>query len=224
MVCFHTQEISTEVAVAPSLGLAGTHTTYVAIMMDFSVETTGSTGLNATLLHWILAGLSAPNETTTLTTHQGEIAPYFPPGPPTGQTHTYGVFLYNEPVNFAIPADYILFFNNLTTSVFNRVGFNLTKFVAETGLGAPVAADWFLVTTPNTAVSSTVAATSASSAAISATATISVMGTNTGASAGSSSSTPSSPSTTQNSSGAMVIEVESIVVVIGALGFLVSLF
>ncbi|KAE8446538.1 hypothetical protein EG329_011870 [Mollisiaceae sp. DMI_Dod_QoI] len=140
---------------APSLGLAGTHTSdYVVIMMDFSVETGTSTGSNTTLLHWILAGLSSPNETTTLTSHEGEIAPYFPPGPPAGQTHTYGVFLYNEPAKFSVPADYIPYFNNLTASVFNRVGFNLTNFVAETGLGAPIAADWFLVSTPNTTTNS----------------------------------------------------------------------
>lgn len=218
----YSHKVSTEVADAPSLGLARTHTTYVAIMMDFSVETTGSTESNTTLLHWIQPGLSSPNETTTLTSHQGVIAPYFPPGPPPGQTHTYGVFLYKEPANFAVPADYIPFFNNLTASVFNRVGFNLTNFVAETGIGAPVAADWFLVSTPNKTVSSTVATRSASSATVSAT-TTSVMETNTAASTGSTLPTSSSPSVTQSSSGATVIGVESVLVAVGTLGFAMSL-
>ena len=113
--------------------------------MDFSVETGG--GPNTTLLHWMLPGLSSPNGTTRLMSQQGEIAPYFPPGPPAGQTHTYGIFLYIEPASFAVPANFIPFFKNLTApgaSVLTRVGFNLTTFVAETGLGAPVAADWFL--------------------------------------------------------------------------------
>ncbi|KIW18414.1 hypothetical protein PV08_02702 [Exophiala spinifera] len=211
-----------DVAVAPSLGLAGPSTTYVAIMMDFSVEATPES--NTTLLHWILAGLSSPDGTTTLTSHQGVIAAYFPPGPPAGQTHTYGVFLYNEPRNFAVPADYVPFFNNLTASVYNRVGFNLTKFVAETGLGAPVAADWFLVTTPNTTATSSVATTSASNTAMSATATTSVIATNSGPSAASSLPTTSSIPTTQSSSGAMVIQIQSVPLVIVALGFIASLF
>ncbi|XTI91663.1 hypothetical protein V2W45_1513045 [Cenococcum geophilum] len=195
-----------ELVDAPSLGLAGTHTTYVAIMMDFS----------------ILPGLYSPNETTTLTSHQGEIAPYFPPGPPPSQTHTYGVFLYNEPTNFAVPANYIPFFNNLTTSVLNRVGFNLTNFVDEAGLGAPVAADWFLVSTQNTGVSSTVVTRPMPSATVSAT-TISVIKTNSAGGTGSASLTSLSPSATQNSSGAMIMGVKSVLVVVGALGFAVNL-
>lgn len=192
-------------------------------MMDFSVETTGSTESNTTLLHWILPGLYSPNETTTLTSYQGEIAPYFPPGPPPGQTHIYGIFLYGEPPNFAVPANYITFFNNLTTSVLNRVGFNLTNFVAEASLGAPVAADWFLVSTQNTGVNSTVVTGSVPSATVSATATISVVKTNTTAGTGSASPISSSLSTMQSSSGAMIMGVKSMLVVVGVLGFAVNL-
>jgi len=47
----------------------------------------------------------------------------------------------------------------LTASVFNRVGFNLTKFVDETHLGSPIAADWFLVS--NTSATSTSSGASA---------------------------------------------------------------
>ena len=205
---------------APILGLAGTYTTYIAIMMDFSVEANGSTESNTTLLHWTLAGLSSDG-TATLTSHQAEIAPYFPPSPPAGQTHTYGVFLYNEPANFAVPADYIPFFNNLTapgSSVFSRVGFNLTNFVAETGLGAPVAADWFLVSTPNTTESPTMTTNSTLNA------TIPVTTMTTGASTGPTSSTSSSPSATQSRSGAIITGVEWMMVAVGTSGFLVSLF
>lgn len=191
-------------------------------MMDFSVETNGSTESNTTLLHWTLAGLSSPDGTTTLTSHQAEIAPYFPPDPPAGQTHIYGVFLYNEPADFAVPADYIPFFKNLTapgSSVFNRVGFNLINFVAETGLGAPVAADWFLVSTPNAAESSTMTTNSTLGATVSATTT-----TNTGANTGSTSFKSSSPSATQSRSGAMITGVEWMMVAVGASGLLVGLF
>src|SRR5271170_65543 len=121
--------------------------TYIVVMMDLSVEPNNiPTETNTTLIHWILPGLSFLNATTTaLTSHSDAIAPYFPPGPPSGQTHTYALFLYDEPLNFTVPADYVPIFKNLTASVENRVGFNLTEFVEQTGLGDPLAADWFLV-------------------------------------------------------------------------------
>ncbi|KAE9373332.1 hypothetical protein N431DRAFT_336965 [Stipitochalara longipes BDJ] len=137
--------------------MAGVYTTYVAIMMDFSVRTNKSTELIATLLHWIVTGLSCDGS-TILTYHQAEIAPYFPLGPPARQTHTYGVFLYNKAANFAVPAGYIPFFNNLTTAGLNRLGFNLTDFVAETGVAVPVTADWSLVNTSDKIESSTMIA------------------------------------------------------------------
>jgi hypothetical protein len=166
-------------------------------MMDFSVPINGPTKPNTTLLHWTLPGLSSLNGTTTLTSHQAQIAPYFPPSPPAGQTHTYGVFLYSEPANFVVPPNFIPFFDNLTApgaSALTRIGFNLTNFVAEAGLRTPVAADWFLVSTPNSTGNSTT------------------------------SSTSSSPSATLIRSGAMNTGVEWIMVAAGTLGFLVSLF
>ena len=95
--------------------------------------------------------------------------------------------------------------------------------MAEASLGAPVAADWFLVSTPNTGVSSTVVTRSVPSATVSATATISVVKTNTTAGTGSVSPISSSPSTMQSSSGAMIMGVKSMLVVVGALGCAVNL-
>lgn len=181
--------------------------------MDFSVEANGPTAPNTTLIHWILTGLSSPNDTTTLTSHQGEIATYFPPGPPPGQSHTYGVFLYAEPRDLAIPADYVPFFANLTASPYNRIGFNLTHFVAETGLGKPVAADWFLVSTPNTPSSSTVATGTAT-----ATATITATGAGATSGSGSASSTAATPLPTVSKSGATELVVEMTVVALAGVG------
>jgi hypothetical protein len=131
-------------------------------MMDLSVEVNGPTGANATLLHWILPGLSSPNEATTaLTSHEEAIAPYLAPGPPAGETHTYILSLYLEPAEFSVPADYIPYFANLTASIYNRVGFNLTSFAAKTRLGNPVAADWFLVSNTTTGAAATSSVTSA---------------------------------------------------------------
>ena len=156
----------TEVAEPPKLSLSSPHTgTYLLAMLDFSVEPNNNpAGTNTTLLHWLLPGLSSPNETTTaLTSPENATAPYFPPGPPAGQTHTYALFLYQEPADFSIPAEYVPFFENITASVYNRVGFNLTEFVDKTYLGSPVAADWFLVsnTARNAASTPTASSTGA---------------------------------------------------------------
>ena len=156
----------TEVAEPPKLSLSSTHTgTYLLAMLDLSVEPNNNpAGTNTTLLHWLLPGLSSPNETTTaLTSQENATAPYFPPGPPAGQTHTYALFLYQEPADFSIPAEYVPFFENITASVYNRVGFNLTEFVDKTYLGSPVAADWFLVsnTARNAASTPTASSTGA---------------------------------------------------------------
>src|SRR5271154_3241326 len=156
----------TEVAEPPNLGLSSTHTgTYLLAMLDLSVEPNNNpAGTNTTLLHWLLPGLSSPNETTTaLTSPENATVPYFPPGPPAGQTHTYALFLYQQPADFSIPAEYVPFFENITASVYNRVGFNLTEFVDKTYLGSPVAADWFLVsnTARNAASTPTASSTGA---------------------------------------------------------------
>src|SRR5436305_1811384 len=83
----------------------------------------------------------------------------------TPATSNHLTFLYQQPADFSIPAGYIPFFENITASVYNRVGFNLTEFVDKTNLGNPVAADWFLVsnTTSNAASSPSAATPTASS-------------------------------------------------------------
>lgn len=167
--------------------------------MDLSVEPNNiPTETNTTLIHWILPGLSFPNATTTvLTSQSAAIAPYFPPGPPAGQTHTYALFLYDEPPNFTIPADYVPIFKNLTASVYNRVGFNLTEFVDQTGLGNPLAADWFLVSnTTASAVGSTSSGTTTTA-----------------------SSTGGAMASSSSSSGSAMIKIEmALVMALGAAG------
>jgi phosphatidylethanolamine-binding protein len=168
------------------------------VMMDLSVEPNNiPTETNTTLIHWILPGLSFLNATTTaLTSHSDAIAPYFPPGPPAGQTHTYALFLYDEPPNFTIPADYVPIFKNLTASVENRVGFNLTEFVEQTGLGDPLAADWFLV-------SNTITSAARSSSGMTTMA----------------SSTSGAMASSSSSSGCAMIEIETVLVMaLGAAG------
>ena len=221
MSVIYAHEIRTEVTSAPSLSLTESNDTFVAIMMDFSVNLTGSAASNMTLLHWVLPGLSSLNETMTLSSSQRVIAPYYPPGPPAGQTHTYGIFLYKQPTDFAIPTNYISFFNNLTASVVNRIGFNLTTFALEAGLGTPVAANWFLVSTPIITTSSIMASTLGSNSIIP-TMTMSVTGTNT--SMGSSFTASIGATATQSIiSGAKKVGIESVAVAINTL-WLVEIF
>ena len=220
MSVIYAHEIRTEVTSAPSLSLTESNDTFVAIMMDFSVNLTGSAASNMTLLHWVLPGLSSLNETMTLSSSQGVIAPYYPPGPPAGQTHTYGIFLYKQPIDFAIPANYISFFNNLTASVVNRIGFNLTTFALEAGLATPVAANWFLVSTP--IITSSIMTSTLGSNGIIPTMTTSVTGTNT--SMGSSFTASIGATATQSIiSGAKKVGIESVAVAINTL-WLVEIF
>lgn len=141
--------------------------------MDLTVEANGPSGPNTTLLHWLLRGLSSSPQSnanlSALQSDQAAIAAYFPPGPPANQTHTYAFYLYNEPASFSVPASYAAYFKNLTVSVYNRIGFNLTDFTEKSGLGEPVAANWYMISNTTAATaSSTGAAASASSSASSA--------------------------------------------------------
>ena len=163
-LCFWS--FQTDVAQLPSLSLNGNQTgSYAVIMLDLSVEANGPTAPNTTLLHWILPGLSSSPKSTATTTallsDEAPIAPYYPPGPPANQTHTYALYLYDVPATFTVPTDYVPYFSNLTASVYNRVGFNVTDFAERSGLGEPVAANWYLIsnTTTATASSSGVATT-----------------------------------------------------------------
>jgi phosphatidylethanolamine-binding protein len=135
------------VANSPSLGFETiTNDTFMAVLIDFSIQLPSVAG-NQTLLHWIQPGFSTAQQ--LLQSNAAPIAPFLPIGPPPGQTHTYGVFLYAQSTpNFTIPEDYDAYFKNLTTSVQNRIGFDLDKFVQDAGLEAPLAADFFLVHTP----------------------------------------------------------------------------
>lgn len=189
-------------------------------MLDFSVSLNGPSAPNTTLLHWLLGGLSSPNDTTTLTSYQSEIAPYFPPGPPPGQTHTYGIFVYAEPAQVTIPADYLPFFVNLTASPLNpinRIGFNLTSFVAEVGLRGPIAADWFLVGTPNTTT------TSLATGSVTASTELTSSGTSAVPRLGSPTSASVAPLATVSRSGATGLTVEMMAVVLMAVGLTFTL-
>ncbi|KAH0547610.1 hypothetical protein GP486_008425, partial [Trichoglossum hirsutum] len=124
---------------------------YVVIMIDIDVNINGN---NTNLIHWIQGNFTAAPGSTQLSSPSTIVAPYFAPNPPPGQTHRYVEMLFNEPQGFSIPAPFTAFFANLTASVFNRIGFELDKFIDQSKLGNPVAANYFRVSTPNTTSSS----------------------------------------------------------------------
>ncbi|KAH7401336.1 phosphatidylethanolamine-binding protein [Pyrenochaeta sp. MPI-SDFR-AT-0127] len=91
------------------------------------------------LLHWLATNV------TLAGTNQGPLnipnapVPYLQPSPPVGDVpHSYTFVLFAQPANFSIPAQY----SNLTA---NRVFFNTSQFVKDTGLGPALAANYITV-------------------------------------------------------------------------------
>jgi hypothetical protein len=135
-------------------------------MLDLDVPLNGGT----TLLHWLVPDvvpnasngqLTIPNTTDT------PGAPYFGPAPPPGNAHRYVELLFDQPENFEIPADFASI--NPPKNVTDRIGFDLEKFVEESGLKKLVAGNFFRVqntttTASGTGASAQVSETAASSA------------------------------------------------------------
>ncbi|KAF9765168.1 hypothetical protein IL306_002595 [Fusarium sp. DS 682] len=119
---------------------------YIAFMMDISVVLKPGSS-PTTLIHWVRPYLWSESGALKSTV-SAALGPYMPPGPPPGQTHDYVVLLFEQPPNFKVPENYKSYFSNITASVNNRIGFNLTEFTDATELKQPVAANWFRVSTP----------------------------------------------------------------------------
>ncbi|ERF73984.1 hypothetical protein EPUS_03798 [Endocarpon pusillum Z07020] len=130
--------------VAPTLTApTGTPTdrTYLVIMMDLDVPRNGGT----TLLHWLQTDF-----TLSLS-------------PPPGTPHRYVFWMFAQPDEFAVPES----FSNVNPPASNtdRIGFNLTDFVAAAGLDAPLAGNYFTVVNSSATASSTGSASATSSPA-----------------------------------------------------------
>ncbi|QDS76774.1 hypothetical protein FKW77_001979 [Venturia effusa] len=113
--------------------------TAVLIMIDLDVVRNGTRIPN---LHWIAPSITAgtSNNASQLNLAAANAAngvEYRQPSPPVGDyAHRYIFLLYSQPPTF--PSS----LGNLTN---NRIGFNLTNFVAMYGLTTPVAANYILV-------------------------------------------------------------------------------
>jgi hypothetical protein len=94
-------------------------------------------------VHWIAANVTlGPRVSTSNSTPlviPNAPVPYLQPSPPVGDVpHSYNVVVFQQPANFSIPAQY----SNLTN---NRLPFNVSQFVRDTGLGQPLAGSYFQV-------------------------------------------------------------------------------
>ena len=84
---------------------------------------------------------------------------YITPTPPAGDgPHSYTVMMFNQPQGFSLPSAFASFFVD-KSDLSNRLNFDIASFVLASGLGAPVAANWFEVQN-GTAVATTSSATS----------------------------------------------------------------
>ncbi|KAK0111574.1 hypothetical protein ONS95_001923 [Cadophora gregata] len=146
-----------ETAKIPTIGTSdeALNGTYIFFMIDLDVpgSLVGSTpGTRITNLHCLLTGFTSsttssapttsPSPFYTLITKDTSLKAYVGPAPPAENppyAHKYVEILYAQPAGFKVPS-------SQTSAVSRGIGFNLTAFVRDAGLGAPVRGNWFTVT------------------------------------------------------------------------------
>ncbi|PVH96670.1 PEBP-like protein [Periconia macrospinosa] len=93
------------------------------------------------LLHYLASNvtLSRDNKTLVLPPVASTEASYRQPSPPAGDiAHAYTVLLFTQPSNFSIPSAF-------RQVLIDRAPFNVSAFALATGLGNPLAANYFRV-------------------------------------------------------------------------------
>lgn len=144
-------------------------------MVDLDVPGANATAPRQTLLHWFAPNVTSTtdtkNTTSTFKISTGG-APYLQPSPPIGDIpHRYVVLLFAQPKNFSVAAFGGI---NPPANTTARIGFNVTNFIRLTGLGAPLAANYFTVQNTTVNANATTTSTAAAGASTSAKATTSV--------------------------------------------------
>lgn len=105
-------------------------------MIDSDVPRNGT---RVHLLHWLVADVTSSSNGSTLSIPVPGIATYRQPSPPVGDSpHAYSFLLFAQPDNFSVPAQ----FNEVIQS---RVFFNISQFMAATGLQSLLAANYITV-------------------------------------------------------------------------------
>lgn len=132
----------------PTIGISGIDTTssFIFIMLDLDVPSQSADGSRRTLLHAMSTGLKATtarvaDSVSTLQSSDTPAAPYIGPSPPMEDPafgHRYVQLLFAQPANFSVSA-------SQTQAVSSRIGFDMLSFMANAGLAAPVAGNFFVV-------------------------------------------------------------------------------
>ena len=136
--------------------------TYLIMMLDPEAELTkplsNQTVPGSNLLHWIFGNLTYDPSLELLATVDPDnvyndpisaLAGCIGPGPAPGITkpvHDYTMLLFDQPDNFTYPANYTEFWN--TTGSTARSGFPYEEFIEQSGLGQPIASNWWTELTP----------------------------------------------------------------------------
>jgi phosphatidylethanolamine-binding protein len=143
--------------------LVSTNNSYIILAVDLNVLRNAT--VHTTLLHWFATGLVVPACSDPgrqkNPAHAGSVpvqpgpttldipgAYYLGPNPPPGTgSHRYVFWLFKQPPNLVVPIEYCLI-NPPKISPPNsgRLGFDITNFVQATGLGYPIAANYFQIT------------------------------------------------------------------------------
>ena len=147
---------------------------YLMLMIDPDWNKTSPPSV---IVHTVVANLTTEVNSTS---QASVIAKYISPAPSKG-THNYTTFLFDQPSNFEIPSRYQSFMETNDKTPLNRLNLPLESFIAQAGLGTPVAANYFRVTaktasnstsnstgtstTTTTTITSTTASSSTSSGA-----------------------------------------------------------
>jgi hypothetical protein len=119
--------------------------TYVFVMLDLDVPPANGSTTRRVLLHCMNTGFRVTQQqlsgaTTLLASSENGPAAYLPPGPPAidSVAHRYVQLLFPQPSNLSVQtSDFVV--------VQDRIKFDVSSFMSENGVSAPVAANFFLV-------------------------------------------------------------------------------
>lgn len=115
------------------------------IMLDLDVPPAQGNSTHRTLLHAMNTGFKATQQqingaAVILASPEKGPVMYLPPGPPATDAtpHRYVQLLFKQPANLSVPvAEFAV--------VQDRINFHITSFMAENGVSAPIAANFFQV-------------------------------------------------------------------------------
>ncbi|MCJ1401816.1 hypothetical protein MMC11_005033 [Xylographa trunciseda] len=132
---------------------------YLFALVDPDAESPQNPNISQ-YLHFLQPGLTFPSSSSAPATsypavlNSPPIVPFAQPAPPSfSPAHRYIGLLFSQPSNFSVPTDFQKY--NATYRMF----FNITTFAAEAGLGAPVLANYFLVSNQTMTANTTTNAT-----------------------------------------------------------------